>query len=171
MSVADLSKMQIDTQVDESDIGKVVLGQKVDFTVDAYIDKVFTGRVSNISQKANVQQNVVYYVVTIDVEGPVMVLKPTMTARVSIHSGESKNAILVPLSAIKENKGQQYVQTMVNGKVENINVTTGLSGEDKVEILSGLTDGDQILLPQAKALPQVSEAAKSSGTMRGALGR
>jgi RND family efflux transporter MFP subunit len=171
MSVADLSKMQIDTQVDESDIGKVVLGQKVDFTVDAYIDKVFTGRVSNISQKANVQQNVVYYIVTIDVEGPVMVLKPTMTARVSIHSGESKNAILVPLSAIKENKGQQYVQTMVNGKVENINVTTGLSGEDKVEILSGLTDGDQILLPQAKALPQVSEAAKSSGTMRGALGR
>jgi HlyD family secretion protein len=90
---------------------------------------------------------------------------------VSIHIGESKNVIFVPLSAIKENKGQQYVQTMVNGKVENIKVRTGLAGEDKVEILSGLTDGDQILLPQAKVLPQVSEAAKNSGTMRGALGR
>jgi HlyD family secretion protein len=171
MSVADLSKMQIEAQVDESDIGKIVVGQRVDFTVDAYIDKIFTGTVSNISQKANIQQNVVYYVVTIDVEGPETMLKPTMTARVSIHSGESKNAILVPLAAIKENKGQQYVQTMINGKVENINVTTGLASEDKVEILNGLTDGDQILLPQAKALPSVSEAAKNSSTMRGALGR
>jgi HlyD family secretion protein len=171
MSVADLSKMQIEAQVDESDIGKIAVAQKVDFTVDAYIDKIFTGRVSNISQKANIQQNVVYYVVTIDVEGPGTMLKPTMTARVSIHIGESKNAIFVPLAALKENKGQQYVQTMVNGKMENINVTTGLAGEDKVEILSGLTDGDQILLPQNKALPQVSEAAKNSGTMRGALGR
>lgn len=171
MSVADLSKMQIEAQVDESDIGKIVVGQHVDFTVDAYTDKIFTGTVSNISQKANIQQNVVYYVVTIDVEGPETMLKPTMTARVSIHSGERKNVILVPLAAIKENKGQQYVQTMINGKVENINVTTGLASEDKVEILNGLTDGDQILLPQAKVLPPVSEAAKNSSTMRGALGR
>lgn len=171
MSVADLSKMQIEAQVDESDIGKIVVGQRVDFTVDAYTDKIFTGTVSNISQKANIQQNVVYYVVTIDVEGPETMLKPTMTARVSIHSGESKNTILVPLAAIKENKGQQYVQTIINGKVENINITTGLASEDKVEILNGLTDGDQILLPQAKALPSVSEAAKNSSTMRGALGR
>jgi hypothetical protein len=54
---------------------------------------------------------------------------------------------------------------MVNGKVENINVTTGLSGEDKVEIISGLADGDQIVLPQTKVLPQ------ASGNMRGPLGR
>ncbi|SFL69010.1 efflux RND transporter periplasmic adaptor subunit [Pelosinus propionicus] len=165
MSVADLSKMQIEAQVDESDIGKIALGQRVTFTVDAYIDKVFSGTVSNISQKANITQNVVYYVVTIDVEGPGTMLKPTMTARVSIQSGESKNTILVPLSAVKENKGQPYVQIMVSGKIENINVTTGLSNEDKVEITSGLADGDQIVLPQAKALPQ------ASGTMRGPLGR
>ncbi|EIW17054.1 MULTISPECIES: efflux RND transporter periplasmic adaptor subunit [Pelosinus] len=165
MSVADLSKMQIEAQVDESDIGKIALGQRVTFTVDAYIDKVFSGTVSNISQKANITQNVVYYVVTIDVEGPGTMLKPTMTARVSIQSGESKNTILVPLSAIKENQGQPYVQIMVSGKIENINVTTGLSNEDKVEITSGLADGDQIVLPQAKALPQ------ASGNMRGPLGR
>ncbi|MCC5468079.1 efflux RND transporter periplasmic adaptor subunit [Pelosinus baikalensis] len=171
MSVADLSKMQIEAQVDESDIGKISLGQKVDFTVDAYMGKVFNGSVSNISQKANIQQNVVYYTVMIDVEGSVNLLKPTMTARVSIHIGESKNALIVPLSAIKESKGQQYVQKMVNGKVENINITTGLNGEDRVEILSGLIDGDQIYLPQSKALPQTSDAAKGSSTMRSALGR
>lgn len=55
-------------------------------------------------------------------------------------------------TAIKENKGQQYVQKMVNGKVENINITAGLIGEDRVEILSGLID-------------------KGSSTMRSALGR
>lgn len=167
LSVADLSKMQIEAQVDESDIGKIALGQKVTFTVDAYAEKVFSGNVSNVSQKATVQQNVVYYIVTIDVEGAETMLKPTMTARVSIHTGESRNTILVPLAALKENKGQQYVQMMVDGKVENINVTTGLTGEDKVEVLSGLTDGDQIVLPQAKVLPQ----AGGAGGMRGAFGR
>lgn len=171
MSVADLSKMQIEAQVDESDIGKISIGQKVDFSVDAYTGKIFNGIVSNVSQKANIQQNVVYYNVTIDVEGAGTMLKPTMTARVSIHVGESKNTILVPLAAIKENKGQSYVQTMVNGKVENINITIGLSGDEKVEVLSGLTDTDQILLPQAKGMPQASDAAKGSSTMRSALGR
>lgn len=169
MSVADLSRMQIEAQVDESDIGKILVGQKVDFTVDAYMGKVFNGTVSNISQKANIQQNVVYYTVTIDVERSENLLKPTMTARVSIHIGESKNTIIVPLSAIKESKGQQYVQTMVNGKVENISITTGLVGEDRVEVLSGLTSGDQILLPQPK--PQGADPTKGANTMRSALGR
>ncbi len=171
MSVADLSKMQIEAQVDESDIGKVLMGQKVFFTVDAYMGKVFTGIVSNISQRANIQQNVVYYTVTIDVDKPENLLKPTMTARVSITIGESKNVITVPLAAVKESKGIQYVQVMVNNEAEKRTVTTGLASEDKVEILSGLSDGEQILMPKSKAVSQTSDAAKAPSTMRSVLGR
>ena len=151
MTIADMSKMQIDTQIDESDIGKVTVGQKATFTVDAYPGKTFQGVVSNISQKANIQQNVVYYNVIIDVDSSDSgVLKPTMTARVSVNVGESKNTILVPLAAVKSNKNQQYVQVMKAGQPQNVPVTTGLMSDDKVEITSGLQDGDQIVLTQTK---------------------
>lgn len=163
MTIADMSKMQIETQVDESDIGKVTEGQQVTFTVDAYSGRIFTGTVSNISQKANIQQNVVYYPVIIDVdtaEG----LKPTMTARVTIHAGEVKNALLVPLTVLKENKGARYVQVLKDGQPLNVTVTTGLIGDDKVEVLTGLKDGDQLILPQAKS-------GQNQGSPRGIFGR
>ena len=163
MTIADMSKMQIETQVDESDIGKVAVGQQVTFTVDAYSGRIFTGTVSNISQKANIQQNVVYYPVIIDVdtaEG----LKPTMTARVTIYAGEVKNALLVPLTVLKENKGARYVQVLKDGQPLNVTVTTGLIGDDKVEVLTGLKDGDQLILPQAKS-------GQNQGSPRGIFGR
>jgi HlyD family secretion protein len=150
LTIADMSKMQISVQVDESDIGKVVVGQKVTFTVDSYPGKTFTGIVSNVSKKASVQQNVVYYPVTVDIDEPEGLLKPTMTARVTINVGESKNTLIIPLSAVKENKGQQFVQVMVDGKPQNRPVKLGLASDDKTEVLSGLADGEQILMPSSK---------------------
>lgn len=163
LTIADMSKMQIETQVDESDIGKVQVGQKVTFTVDASPGKTFTGVVSNVSSKANVQQNVVYYNVLIDVDSPEGLLKPTMTARVSIAVGESTNTIVIPLSAVKSNNGQSYVVVMKDGKSQNVPVTTGLTNDDKVEILSGLNEGDQIVMTQAKTQQQNGGGGQSSG--------
>ena len=150
LTIADMSKMQIEAQIDESDIGRILVGQIVSFTVDAYPDKTFSGIVTSISHKANIQQNVVYYPVIIDVDSPQGLLKPTMTARVSVHAGESKNTLIVPLQAVKEAKGQRYVQVLKNGQPQNVTVTTGLASDDKIEIVKGLKDGDQIILPQAK---------------------
>ena len=149
LTIADLGLMQIEALVDESDIGKVQLNQKVSFTVDAYPDKIFTGKVAVISNKANVQQNVVYYSVFIDVESPEGLLKPTMTARVSMHVGERKNVLVVPTLAIKDNKGQRFVQVMRDGQPEPVKIKTGMSSEDKIEVVSGLKQGDTIVLPQA----------------------
>lgn len=160
MTVADMSKMQIDVQVDESDIGKVATGQKVSFTVDTYPGKVFTGVVSLVSAKANIQQNVVYYNVTVDVDGGGDVLKPTMTARVSIHIAEREAALTLPLTAVKTNNGQQYVMVLKQGKTQNVTVTTGLSSEEKIEILTGLAEGDEVFIPQVK---QQSSPRNSGG--------
>jgi len=159
LTVADMSIMQIETQVDESDIGKIKVGQKVTFTVDAYPTKTFSGVVSNVSQKATVVSNVVYYKVLVDVSAAENLLKPTMTARVSINIAESKNTLVVPLAAVKVSNGQQYVMVVQNGKTQNTLVTTGISGDNKIEILSGLTEGDQVVSSSAKA----SSAAKSGG--------
>lgn len=172
LTVADMSKMQIETQVDESDIGKVKIGQTVTFTVDASPGKNFTGVVSNISSKANVQQNVVYYNVVIDVDSPDGLLKPTMTARVAIGVGESNGALVIPLSAVKSNNGQQYVVVMKHGTTQNVPITTGMNSDDKVEVTSGLTEGDQIVTTQAKAQTPNGGGAGSGGAgmLRG-LGR
>lgn len=152
LTIADMSKMQIETQVDETDIGKIAVGQTATFTVDAYTGKQFTGKVSRISQKATVTSNVVYYTVFIDVDATDNLLKPTMTARVSIHSGESKDTLTLPLSALKSGSQGQYVTvSRGNGKTEDVAVTTGLSGEDRIEVTGGVSEGDQVVVAQVKA--------------------
>jgi len=171
LTVADLSKMQIQVQVDETDIGRVKLGQKVDFTVDAYPGKTFTGTVTLVSEKAVVQQNVVYYTVYVDVDEPQGLLFPTMTARVTIKVGESKNVLTVKLSAIKEIKGQKYVQVMVDGKPQNVKVQTGLADDEKVELISGVKEGDQIFLPSGKAAGTSGQTAPGSQSPLRGLGR
>jgi RND family efflux transporter MFP subunit len=150
LTIADMSKMQIEAQIDETDIGKVDIGQKVTFTVDAYQGKTFTGIVSNISQKADIQQNVVYYPVIIDVDSPQGLLRPTMTARITVLVGERKNVLTLPLAAVKETKGQRYVQMMKGGQPYNVNVTTGLANEEQIEITGGINDGDHIFMTQSK---------------------
>lgn len=151
LTIADLAKMQIEALVDESDIGKVKLGQKVSFTVDAYPEKTFTGKVATISNKANVQQNVVYYGVLIDVDSPEGLLKPTMTARVSLHIGERNNVLTVPILAIRDNRGQRFVQVLRKGQVEpeQVMIKTGMSSEDRIEVTSGLNEGDIVVISQS----------------------
>ena len=150
MNVADMSKMQIKVLVDETDIGRIQLGQTVAFTVDAYPDKTFTGKVALISRSATTSSNVVYYPVYVDVGSAEGLLFPTMTARTTIQVGESKNVLVVPAAAVKEEKGQKYVQVMTNGKAQSVTVETGLSDDENVEIKNGLNAGDQVILPVAK---------------------
>jgi len=168
LTVADMSIMQIETQVDESDIGKIIVGQKVTFTVDAYPTKTFSGVVTNVSQKATVVSNVVYYKVLVDVTAAENLLKPTMTARVSINIAESKNTLSVPLAAVKATNGQQYVTVVKNGKTQNTLVTTGLAGDNKIEILSGLTEGDQVVASAAKT--QATSSNRGGGGMIPGMG-
>ncbi|MBP2639708.1 MAG: macA 4 [Firmicutes bacterium] len=167
LTVADLSKMQIQVQVDETDIGRVKLGQKVDFTVDAYPGKTFAGTVTLISEKAVIQQNVVYYTIYVDVEEPQGLLFPTMTARVTIKIGESKNALLVPLSAIKETKGQKYIQIVVDDKPQSVQVQLGLSNDEKAEIISGVKEGDKVWLPGKSAGTAGQAAPGTTNPLRG----
>ena len=151
LTVADLGKMQIQALVDESDIGRIKLGQKVKFTVDSYPEKIFSVTVQIISNKANITQNVVYYTVYIDVESAEGLLKPTMTARVSFNVGERNNVVAIPLTAVKDSKGQRFVQLVrPDGEVKSVVVTTGLVGEEQIEVVSGLAVGDVLMLPLSK---------------------
>lgn len=97
----DLSKMQVECSVDEADIGKVKEGQKVRFTVDAFPNENFSGKVSQVRYSPEVISNVVTYTTIVEVSNPEMKLRPGMTATVSVVVGEAKNKLLVPNSALR----------------------------------------------------------------------
>ncbi|HJV36318.1 efflux RND transporter periplasmic adaptor subunit [Geomonas sp.] len=97
----DLTKMQIETSVDESDISRVKVGQRATFTVDAYPDQQFVGQVTQIRNAPVVTQNVVTYVVVIGVSNKELKLKPGMTANVSVQSQSKEDVLKIPNAALR----------------------------------------------------------------------
>jgi HlyD family secretion protein len=98
---ADLRRMRVNASLDESDIGLVLAGQPVTFTVDAYPGETFAGRVAQVRLQPVVSQNVVTYTTVIEVDNPELKLKPGMTATVSIETARRDNVLTVPASALR----------------------------------------------------------------------
>lgn len=151
-TVADLSDLEIYLTVDETDIGSVKRGARVDFTVDAHPGKTFTGYVSDIAlgTKGNMgttSSSVVYYTVKVAIsETDASNFFPTMTARATIYGDERSNVLVVPLAAVRTDKVGEYVYVIRNGKPERTSVTTGITGETTIEITKGLDEGDEIVV-------------------------
>ena len=107
----DLTKMQVQADVDQSDIGNIQVGQVARFTVDAYPDEEFRGRISQIRLNAQVTQNVVSYPVIIEVANPNERLRPQMTANVTIDVATVENVLRIPNAALRfrpeSERGQQ----------------------------------------------------------------
>ncbi|HVE66362.1 MAG TPA: efflux RND transporter periplasmic adaptor subunit, partial [Thermoanaerobaculia bacterium] len=97
----DLTKMQVAADVSESDIGTIKVGQPVSFNVDAYPDRQFRGKVSQIRLNATVNQNVVTYPVIVEVANPDRTLRPTMTANVSIEVARVRDVLRIPTAALR----------------------------------------------------------------------
>jgi HlyD family secretion protein len=97
----DLTKMQVQADVDQSDIGRIQVGQFSRFTVDSYPDETFRGRISQIRLNATVSQNVVTYPVIIEVPNPDEKLRPKMTANVTISVARVQNVLRVPNGALR----------------------------------------------------------------------
>lgn len=154
MSVANLDKMQIQTMVDESDIGRIKLGQNVEFTVDSYNNDVFTGKVSLISKSATTTNNVIYYKVYVDVDNSGGKLFPTMTARTAIIINEAKDTLMVQNNCIFHDGKRTYVKKYdgATGQSSEVDVKVGLTGSDKSQITSSeLRQGDKLEVRVAKA--------------------
>ena len=159
----DLTRMQIDTSVDEADIGKIKVEQTVEFAVDAYPDITFRGKVSEVRNAPITVQNVVTYDVVVRVDNPELKLKPGMTANVSIILDEKKGVLRVPNAALRfrppesgkaitpqkgsaDQKGSA-VWVLENGKPKRIKVTTGIGDGSYTEVVSGeLKEGDAVIV-------------------------
>lgn len=187
MRIADTANKQILAQVDETDIGKVQVGQEATFTVDAYTDRTFTARVTKISQtdtsntwdtnsstssssssSSSSSASVIYYYVTLDVNDPDDVLKLGMTARVDITTSEKQDALVVPIAALKTNDSGSYVvRVNDDGTTEQVPVKAGIYSSDYVEILSGLTEGDKVSITYTATKSSSSSSSSKSSSRQG----
>ena len=152
MSVATLDRMQIYLKVDESDIGQIKVGQKVNFTVDAYPDKTFTGDVTLISRSATTTNNVNYYTCYVDVDNADGLLFPTMTARSTVIIGETKNTLTVPITCLRTKGKDKYVQVYEEGtgKTTDVPVQVVMTGDERVAVKGDLQEGQKLLVKEVK---------------------
>lgn len=158
----DLTKMQVDTNVDEADVGKVRVGQTATFTVDAYPNNVFRGEVTAIRKAPINTQNVITYDVVVSVANPDLKLFPGMTANVKILVDRRENALKVPNAALRfrppdapppagPKRGGQPAQTVwvltEDGKAQPVPVKPGLSDGMFTEVKAGnLHEGDKAIV-------------------------
>jgi len=169
----DLTKMQINTSVDEADIGRVKTGQDVEFTVDAYPETTFKGKVFQVRNAPITVQNVVTYDVVIKVDNPELRLKPGMTANVSIIVDTKHGVLRVPNGALRfrmtdrpasggagaradagggkgEKKGPA-VWVLEGGTPKRVGIALGISDGTYTEVLSGdLKEGQQVIVEALK---------------------
>ena len=161
-TIADLDNMQVIADVDEADIGQVKVGQRVTFSVDAYPDDVFNGKVTQVRLNPTEESNVITYEVVVSADHADHKLIPGLTANITIYTAESQNALIVPASALKfspkdiddeslPQKAQDapadakaVVWTVRGGKLYPVAVTTGTNNGVNVEIVSGLKKGDVV---------------------------
>ncbi len=147
VTIIDLTRLQVDAFVDEVDIGKVRVGQKAVFTVDSFPAREFEGKVVAIYPKAVIQENVVNYDTVIDITSPYDgLLKPDMTASVTILLEARQGVLALPTEAVKREKGKTLVYVTENGRAEPRGVKTGWKDGPWIEIAGGLKEGETVLL-------------------------
>lgn len=143
-------------QVDESDIGHVRLGMPARITLDAYPDRVIRGKVFDILYEGKNVSNVITYGVKVRPDQVPPFFRSEMTANVSFIVDSKKDALLLPASVVHElpNGSKRVFVPGEEGKPEPREVQTGIESGDKIEILSGLQAGDQVLMTRSRYIPQ-----------------
>ena len=171
----DLKDMQVVADVDEADIGYVAEGQRVEFTVDAYPDDVFTGNVKQVRLEATTESSVVTYEVVISASNPDLKLKPGLTANVTIYTLNRQDVCAVPSKALRFVPDTELLSKLglsvsgvpagtaasgtvwvVDGQtVRPVSVSTGVTDGDVTEIISGIQEGELVALGLKMAVPEV----------------
>ncbi len=160
----DLTRMQVHTNVDEADVGRVRVGQHAEFTVPAFPDQQFEGVVTQIRNDPKVEQNVVTYNVVLEVENKELKLRPGMTANVRILLSKVEDALMVPDQALrfkpsealkprevaseKLKAGEKRLWKLVGQQaIEPVTVRVGISGMERVQIITdALKAGDKAVV-------------------------
>lgn len=177
MTIADMSVVEAVMEVDETDIPSVKVGQRATVTIDAYPNKTFPGLVTEVASSpikvngvATGTTQAVNFEVKIQVENPPPDVRPGFSASADIITGTRPKALAIPIQAlvVREKPGnasgrpqdQEGVFVHQNGTVKFEIVTTGLSGDSAIELVSGAKEGQQIVTGPFRALRELKDGAK-----------
>jgi HlyD family secretion protein len=175
---ADLTHMQVDASVSESDIGSIKTGDEASFTVEAFPAHVFRGRVVQVRQSPQTIQNVVTYDVVIQAENPDLLLKPGMTADVRIVTAQVKDALRVPVEALRywpeampkppqDRSTAARVWILQHGRPVAVPVVTGLTDDTHAQIRQGALSPGQAVLIGERASTDSSGRPRPASRPRG----
>ncbi len=150
MTIGDLNEVYIKGKVDESDIGKVYLGQPARITVESFKDQKFPGRVTKISPMGAEKDNVTTFEVRVSISNEKQILKAQMTANAEIILDEHKGVLAIPEGAVTYNKDKSTAAQIPNPASEKgfrqVAIKTGISNGAKTEVVKGLSEGQQVIL-------------------------
>ncbi|CAG0939863.1 Macrolide export protein MacA [Gammaproteobacteria bacterium] len=152
--------LELIAMVDETDIGNVAVGNPVMFTVEAYPSREFEGRVARIAPKGSIISGVVNFEVMIRIDSPAELLKPDMTANVSIRTAE-REALVVPNASVQREGSERYVWVEQGGELVRKAVSIGTRDASFTEIRQGLGPTDRVLVspqPQSGAAGQAGSS-------------
>lgn len=146
VTVLDPTRLEMSIYVDETDVGKIKQDQDVEYYVDTFPERIFHGKIQKIYPQPVTKDNIVYYLAVVEVSPQdAEVLKPEMTTHVKVVFQEKKDILTAPNAAIKFEGGKQIAYRVAGkGRVEKVEIKTGIRGEDRTEILSGVREGDEL---------------------------
>lgn len=167
----DLRKMQVIADVDEADIGQVLEGQRVTFTVDAFPEDTFEGNVTQVRLNPTTESNVVTYEVVIDAPNPELKLKPGLTANITVYTMEKADILLVPLKAFRftpeampapeAGRGEKVVWLLTAEGVVPKVIKVGVSDGIYMEAKEGVQEGARLVVGIQRA--RVAAASGENG--------
>ena len=142
--LSDLANLDVDVNLDETDVARIEMGMTVVVTVDAFPGVEVSGEVIEIAPTADVQSGVVLYPVTVRLDPTDLPLRSGMTVNVMFTLEERKDTLVVPFRAVETEGGQAYLTRVTVSGTERVAVTMGLITDTQIEILSGIEEGDVI---------------------------
>jgi len=149
VTIINLKKLEVWAYVDETDIGRVEVGQHATFTVDTYPATDFEGQVTAIYPKAVIQDNVVNYVATLKITNfKGKTLRPEMTATLTIFLKTRENVLAIPRKAVRNERGEKFVTILKGDKPEERKITLGWESDGYYEVTGGLKEGEKIEIQQ-----------------------
>lgn len=169
ITLVDPKAVRIDTTVDESEIGKLALGQSSEVTFDALPARNFEGKVVAIAPSGNVQSGVVTYLVSLSLNDAAN-LKPGMTANTSIVYSRKDDVVLVPNRAIRAQGRGRVVEVAKDDGSELRPVQVGISNDQFTEVLEGLQEGEQVVIPTTSTSTPRAGGAMPGGGFAGPMG-
>ena len=145
--MADLAKIYIEAMVDETDIGRIITGQPVTISVDAYREKIFNGQVIRIAPKGRIESTITVFDVIVEVnDKDKKMLKPMMTANAEILIDRKVNVLLIPSEAVRQVKNKTGVYKALNNEAIWVPVSTGSSDGILTEIEGNISEGEEVIV-------------------------